>query len=167
MSQSIKCGINIVAAYSLVEEMSELTDYLNKTFGLTFSEGVGDNQINLVFHDERPLAKGATENPVIEFHAGELTNKVGQSITMDRFKFLLVKNNSTDSTLIVGGDANNLAIFAEAADKEVIQPLGVKLFLAPVDGINCETDAKLKMEHGDEGTSAPKYSLIAAGVDLA
>ena len=166
MTQSAKFLLNAIMSYSKTDEMSTLTDFLNQTFGLTFSEGVGDNQINLIFHDERPLAKGVTENPVIDFNDGSLTNKVSQAITIDKLKALLIKNNSTDSTLIVGGDADNVPIFGLPANTEVIPPLGVKLFLAPLDGVDITADSKMKMVHGDEGTSAPDYQIIVAGVDV-
>lgn len=165
--QSAKFNIGLTMAYSLIEEMSELSDYLNQSRGATFSEGEGANQINRIFHDQRPLGNGANET--LDFHDGSLTNKVAQTITLDKFKGLFVKNNSTDSTLIVGGAASNqLALFADVTDKEVLQPGGEKLFLAPdADGVDCSTNAKLKFEHGGEGTSAPKYDIIAVGVDPA
>lgn len=165
MTQSAKFSLNAIMSYSKTEEMSTLTDFLNKVFGLTFGEGTGANQINLIFHDEIDLAAGA--NHTKNFHDGTLTNKVSQAITMDIFKAIIVKNNSTDSTLIVGNSgANALALFGAVAHTEVIQPGGLLVQLAPdASGIDCSVNADLKFEHGNEGASAPKYQLIVAGVD--
>ena len=162
--QSAKFNIGLTMAYSLMEEMSELSDYLNQSRGATFSEGEWANQINLIFHDQRPLGDGANET--LDFHDGSLTNKVGQTITMDIFKGLFVRNNSTDSTLILGNAASNqLELFGAGTHTLVLQPGGDFMFLAPdADGVDCSTNGKLKIIHGGEGTSAPKYDIIAVGV---
>lgn len=165
MTQSAKYGLILTMSYSLVDEMSELTDFLNETRGLTFSEGTTANKINLIFHDEVALAGGA--NHTKNFHDGTLTNKVGQTITMDIFKGIYVKNKSTDSTLIIGNSgANGLALFGAVAHTIVLQPGGEWIFLAPdASGVDCSVNADLKFEHGNEGASAPGYDLIAVGVD--
>lgn len=165
--QSAKFNIGLTMAYSVIEEMSELSDYLNQNRGASFSEGEGANQINLIFHDQRALGDG--ENETLDFHDGSLTNKVSQAITMDKFKGLYIKNNSTDSTLILGNaGVNDLALFGAAAHTLVLQPLSeITLLFPDADGVDCTTNAKLKITHGGEGSSAPKYDIIAVGVDAA
>jgi len=165
MTQSAKYGLILTMSYSLVDEMSELTDFLNESRGLTFSEGITANKINLIFHDQRPLADAGNET--LNFHDGTLTNKVSQSITMDIFKGIYVKNKSTDSTLIIGNATTNaLAIFGAATHTIVLQPGSEWIFLAPdASGVDCSVNANLKFAHGGEGTSAPGYDLIAVGVD--
>jgi len=164
---SAKFNIGLTMASEIIDEMSKLSDYLNQSRGVTFTEGEGAGQINQIFHDQRELADGANET--LDFHDGSLTNKVQQAISMDKFKAIYVKNNSTDSTLIIGNAASNqLALFGAVTHTHVIRPGGDCLLTAPdADGIDCTTNAKLKFEHGGEGTSAPKYDLITAGVAVA
>lgn len=155
----------LVMLYSVVDEMSTLSDTLRETRGVTFAEGTGLNQINLIFHDERALGDGANET--IDINDGSLENKVGQSITIDIFKALYIKNKSDDSTLILGNAATNqIGLWGAAAHTQVLQPLGEVLILAPdASGVDVTTNAKLKIEHGGEGTDAPGYDIILAGVD--
>lgn len=167
MTVSAKFQINLVMSYSKEDELSVLTDTLNKTRGKTFSHGVGADQVNLVFHDTRPLADG--ENETLDFHDGSLTNKVGEDVTIDKLKAIYIKNNSDDSTLIIGNAASNqLALFGLATHTGIIEPKGDFLWLAPdVDGLDITSNAKLKFLHGGEGTDDPDYDIIIAGVDVA
>lgn len=167
MSKSAEIKLNLIIRDEETDELSTLSDYLNKQYGVSFAQGVGANQINMIFHDQRALAKGANET--LDFHDGSLTNKVNESITMDIFKVLIVKNNSTDSSLEVGGAATNaLGLFKDASDIEVIPPSGHRLFFAPdASGVDCTTNAKLKIARTNEGADpdSMKYDLIALGVD--
>lgn len=165
MTLSAQMKFTIVATDDNTDELSRLVDYLNLSRGVTFSEGEGANQINMVWHDQRSLADGANET--LDFHDGSLTNKVGVSITMDKIKALYIKNNSSEASLIIGGAvANQLGLFADGADKLVLPPGGELPFIAPgASGVDCSSNSDLKLEHDGTGSSELVYDIVVFGVD--
>jgi len=166
MSLSGKFGLSLVATDDSTDELSRLVDYLNLSRGVTFSEGEGANQIDMVFHDQRTLVDGANET--LDIHDGSLTNKVGVPITMDKLKALYIKNGSTEAGLIIGGAAaDQLGLFSDVSDKLVLPPGGEFLIIAPgASGIDCSSNSDLKLEHDGTGSSSLIYDIVIFGVDV-
>jgi hypothetical protein len=164
MSLSAKMSINPYMQDDAVSELSRLTDTLNLSRGITFSEGVGANQVNMVFHDQRTLTDAANET--LAFNDGSLTNKVGISITMDILKALYIKNTSTEADLIIGNATNPMAIFGAGTYTIEIKPDGEWVYVCPdVNGIDITTNDELRLEHDGTGTSDLIYDIIVLGVD--
>lgn len=168
MTLSSQLGISVVATDDNTVELSRLVDYLNLNRGKTFSEGEGADQVDMVFHDTRPLADGANET--INLHDGTLTNKVGISITMDKLKMLYIKNNSADADLIIGAaGVNAIALFGTPATETLnLPPKGEFVFLCPdANGVDISVNADLKLEHDGTGSDPLNYDIVAYGVDVA
>ena len=156
--------VSVAGTITKAEELSTLTDVISKVIGVTFALGTGANQGDGFFHDSVPLAQAA--NHTKDFTDSSLTDKLGEAVNFSKLKAIAVKNNSTNSTLIVGATgANQMAIFGANTERIVIQPGGVFVYICPdSSGLDISVNAKLKFEHGNEGASAPDYDFMILGV---
>ena len=166
MTLTGKIGINPYAMDDNLVELSRLVDTLNLSRGINFTEGVGANQINMIFHDQRTLADAANET--LAFNDGSLTNKVGVSITMDIVKAIYIKNTSSDATLILGNATSNaILLFGSTTHTHLCKPGGEFVFIAPdINGLDVTTNDELKFEHDGTGTDDLIYDLVVMGVDV-
>lgn len=158
-------GISASATMTKTEEMSTLTDVLSKVMNATFALGTGANQINGLFHDTRTLSDAANET--LNFlAAGSLEDKLGEAMDLDILKVLIVHNNSSDASLIVGATgAGQMPIFGATTEKITIPPGGTFVFTAPdVNGVDVSSAASMKFEHNGVGTSDLDYDVIVAGI---
>lgn len=164
MAITAKIGINPYCVDDNLDELSRLVDTLNLSRGITFTQGVGANQVNMIFHDQRTLTDGSNET--LAFNDGSLTNKVGISITMDILKAVYVKNTSVDASLILGNAVSPIGFFGAGTHTAVIKPGGEWVFVCPdVNGIDITTNDEIKFEHNGVGVDNLIYDLIVMGVD--
>lgn len=164
MAITAKITINPYTVDDNLDELSRLVDTLNLSRGITFTQGVGANQVNMIFHDQRTLADAANET--LAFNDGSLTNKVGISITMDIVKAIYIKNTSVDADLIIGNATLPMPIFGSGAHTLNLPPGGEFVFIAPdANGVDITSNDELKFEHDGTGTDNLIYDLIVMGVD--
>ena len=165
MTLSGKLAINPYAMDDHLVELSMLVDTLNLSRGITFTEGVGANQVNMIFHDQRTLTDGANET--LAFNDGSLINKVGIAITMDIVKAMYIKNTSSDAALIIGNaTANAMLLFGATTHTHLCKPDGEFVVIAPdANGIDITSNDELKLEHDGVGTSDLIFDIIVMGVD--
>lgn len=156
---------SVSATVGKIDEMITLTGVISETLGITFALGTGANQADSIFSDQRTLTDAANET--LNFlAAGSLEDKLGEAIDYDILKAIVIKNTSTDASLIIGATgAGQMAIFGANTESIILPPGGVFEFISPdVNGVDISTNASLKFEHDGVGTSDLIYKIIVLGV---
>ncbi len=131
--------------------------------GDTLANGTGDNLADMIFHDQRTLTATSEELDL----AGSLPNTLtGTAMTFAKVKGLIIKvvTTGTGKKLTIGGAAANawLGWFADASDKEDVDPNGIYMQWSPTDGkaVTAGTADKLKI---DAGANTIVYDIIIIG----
>jgi hypothetical protein len=164
---SLVTAITIVLniTHTKAEALATLSDPVALSRQIALTDGDGANEADTLFHDQRTLADGANET--LDLHDGSLADAFGDAVTLDILKVLYIKNNSADANLLIGGAAAaQLGLFADTSDVLKLPPGGQILLSAPdAAGIDCSTNAALKIAHDGTGSSSLTYDIIAVGVD--
>jgi len=166
LTAKINILLNIVHTNDL--DLGEPTDNIELTRGVSYTDGTGANQADVIWHDTRPLADGASEEIALDGVGGNaVTDAFGTTLTLDILKGLYIKNNSTDANLLIGGAAGTqLGLFADGGDKLTLPPGGEFFISAPnATGIDTTTNCDLKIAHDGTGSSALTYDIVVVGVD--
>lgn len=133
--------------------------------GWTYGTGAG--AVNVIYADTITLADGA--NTTLDLYASEtLLDIFNRALTMTALKFLYIKNNSADATLLVGGGvANDIGIWADTSDITKIPPGGDAILWndPSAAGLDITTNKNLKLEHDGIGSSSMDVDVIAMGLD--
>jgi hypothetical protein len=150
----------------LAADLAELRAPLRKA-ARNWTFGTGAGAVNLIYADTTTLADGA--NTTLDLYAsGTLKDVHNRDLTMAALKFLYIKNNSADATLLVGGGASNdLGIFAATSDILKIPPGGDAILWndPSASGLDITTNKNLKIEHDGTGSSSMDVDVIAMGLD--
>lgn len=103
---------------------------LRREISIAFADGVGVNQANLLFHDQRTLAASATEDLDL---AGALTDVYGQTVSFARIKAVIVvaASGNTNNVNVTRPASNGVPLFLAASDGIAVLPGGVFLWAAP------------------------------------
>ncbi len=136
--------------------------------GAIFTDGTGINQVNELFHDERTLADGVSEELDL---AGVLLNPLGDIVNFTSIKAMAIYSAATTNLakLEVGGAAANAFIFAKiAADLAIVGPQKGASFLlldpsAAGIPVVAGTGDKLKITHDGSDTASFTYRIVLLG----
>jgi len=131
-----------------------------------WSYGTGANQVNVIFQDTVTLADGA--NDTLDLYAsGSLLDVFNRALTIESLKFLYIKNNSADASLLVfGGDSVDIGILGGATEQLTIKPGGHLLWTDPsAAGLDITTNKNLYIEHDGTGSSTMDVDIVAMGLD--
>jgi len=131
-----------------------------------WSYGTGANAVNVIYQDKVTLADG--DNDTLDLYAsGSLLDIFNRALTMSALKFLYIKNNSADASLLVfGGDATDIGILGGATEQLTIKPGGHFLWLDPsAAGLVLTTNKNLYLEHDGTGDDTMDVDVIAMGLD--
>ncbi|MDM7915706.1 MAG: hypothetical protein QUU85_10650 [Candidatus Eisenbacteria bacterium] len=131
---------------------------------LTWTNGVGANQANVVWTAERTLAASATED--LDFAGGGLTDAFGAAVAPAKIRAVIVSASAGDTnSVVLGGDANSVPFLSAAATTVSIQPGGVFVFTAPaVAGVPVTAGTGDIIQVANSGAGTPvTYSIIVLG----
>ncbi|HKQ02636.1 MAG TPA: hypothetical protein VJ735_20125 [Actinomycetes bacterium] len=119
MPATLTSTLTISALTQLVEalDLSSRRNDQNYSKSWSLASGVGANQADKIFHDQRTIAASGTDSLDL---AGVLTDVFGATITFARIKAVIV--------VAASGNINNVNVTRPASN-------GVPLFLAPGAGI--------------------------------
>lgn len=124
----------IAAAFTSALDMGTARVDHDQTDRQTWSSGVGANQADVLWSDERTVTSGSTDSIDV---AGALTGLLGGTVTMARVKAIRVRNSNAAGTAnttnisLTRPASNGVPIFAAAGDAIPIHPGGVVLIQAP------------------------------------
>jgi len=95
---------------------------LSKTIQAAFTSGVGLNQIDRVFVDERVISGSATDQ--LDLIGGGLLDILGATFAPARIKILIVNNLGPNTVNLQRPAANGVAIYLAVSDGEPIHSGG-------------------------------------------
>ena len=107
---------------------------VNKAFSNTFTDGTGDDQVDLVFTDQRTI--NASSDDELDLY-GSLTDAFGNTLNFAKVKVIVIKASAANSNNInIGGSASNPfdGPFLSSSDIHVLQPDGIYVTTAPNTG---------------------------------
>ena len=159
-------GATIDITAFLAGDLSEIrVPAIVNPFG--WSYGAGANAVNIVYADSITLTDGSNDTLDL-FASGALLDIFGRALTMAAIKFLYIKNTSTDSGLLIGGNASfDLLIFAATSDIVYVPAGGAFLWACPTAaGVVTSTNKNLYLEDDAAGAAGNKViQVIAMGLD--
>jgi hypothetical protein len=153
--------LGVTANYTKTTGLTTSRDRLEKTFEQLFSSGTGSGQANVLWHGERTLADGASENLDL---AGILTDAFGDTVTLAKCKGLIIANKSTTQTISVGGAAATqfVAWVGSATDYVKVAPGGVLALFNPGGYTVTAASADL-LKIANSAGAAAIYDIIIIG----
>jgi hypothetical protein len=108
-------GLDVIATVSVSARMAATQDLgsvlatMNKSYGVTLTDGSLAGQANELFHDQRTLAASATED--LDLAGAVLLDPLGGTASFARVKGLVVSAAAANiNNVIVGGAATNAFI---------------------------------------------------------
>lgn len=131
---------------------------------IDLANGTGDDQADLIFHDQRTLAASATENLDL---AGVLTDPFGNAITFATVKAIVLRAAAGNTNDVIMGGAASAAFvgpFGDATDTVAVRPGGALVLAAPADGwtVTATTADILKAANSSSGTGVT-YDITIIG----
>ena len=164
LTTNVKLAFN--CSFVTDRDLSNTTDPLHIDRSITWTDGDAADKANMIFHDKRSLADGASEELNL-YDSGSLEDPHGELLTMEKLKLVYLYNTSADATLLVGAaTATPVDLCSDPTDIIEIPPGGKFLWTAPgAAGIDVTTNKFLKLEHNGDGTSALVYEIVLIGCD--
>lgn len=154
MATSLKTDLQVSVKHVFTNplDLSTAKDELTLNIPITLTNGTAAGMADVVFHDERTLTTGASEDLDL---AGTMTNAFGTTVTFAKIKAILIYNTSTVRTLTIGGASFNgwISRMGSSTHTFKIGPGGFDFFYEPVGfAVTADTADLLKILN-DSGTS--------------
>jgi hypothetical protein len=132
-----------------------------ESFSKKFLTGIGVDQSDMVFADERTLAASASET--LDFN-GALLDPLGGPFTPSKLRGLYVEADPANTNDVVIGNATNpILVFGVATGKVAIRPGGCFLFVDPTGvTVTAATADEIKALNSAGGTGVT-YRMLAWG----
>ena len=128
------------------------------------ANGVGANQANVLWSDQRTLTASSTED--LDFAGGGLTDVFGAAIAPAKVRAILIYAATTNTNnVVVGGDANSIPFLSTAATTVSIQPGGSLILTAPASAgiaVTAGTGDIFQVANSGGGTSVV-YDIVVLG----
>jgi hypothetical protein len=144
MSTAASLKLQITADQTTAPDLGSLIAHVENILNLTFSDGAGASQANVVYASRRTLAASATEDLDL---SGALTQPNGAAAVFARVKAILVK--------AAAANANNVNVQRHAS-------AGVPIFLAASDGVAVQPNGGFCLV----SPTAAGYAVTATTADL-
>jgi hypothetical protein len=160
MALSINVSLGIRATETAASDLSSARDLLNMALSQAFTDGTGNNQCDKIFHDERTLPGGFTEDLDL---SGVLLGKLSTTpIAFAKVKLILVVNKSATLTVSVGGATTQFVNWVGASGDIVkIAPSGFMFLVAPLAGYAVTNSSADLLTISSSGAAV--YDIVIAG----
>jgi hypothetical protein len=149
---------------ALLTDGSVIADQANDGPSISFSDGTGAKKCNQQYHALGTLAQSATDS--LDLSGTSLKDGHNRNVALARVQVIKIRNNSTTNSLVIGGNANALMIFANANDKLILPPLAEILMVCQSAAgwvVTAGTGDILDITHGGEDATASTYYIEIAG----
>jgi hypothetical protein len=163
ISGTIRLNVNL--QHQKIEDLGTVVKDLSISDSIPFAYGTGVNQINKLYGVTQVLADGANATLNL-YNSGTLLDSFGNAVAISALKFLYVKNNSTDATLLLfGGNSADIPICSAATGQIKIPPGQSFIYTNPsAAGLVISTNKNLRIEHDGTGTSTMSVDIIVGGI---
>lgn len=141
----------------------QATDTVTVSRGPNFSDGVGDNQADIFYHDTRTIASGGETHDLAA--GATIKDAFGNNMSLTKLKGLVVVNLAAAANLLVGaGGATSVALFSDVTDILEIPAGGMFVWTAPkAVGLDVSANKDLKIAH--DGGGNEDYEIYLIGIN--
>lgn len=155
--------VKLVATLSDPLDLSTPKDEVWKSISLLFTNGIGDDQGNEMFHDERTLAASATED--LDLSGTALQNVFGDNIALTEMKVLIVEalSTNTNNVEVSRPASNGVPFLAAAGDKVSLGPGDFFVFVRRAGVTVTAGTGDLITFTNSAGSTEVKYRVIILG----
>lgn len=164
VTQNSTLTVAIDAVLTNANDLSSTVDKLLKSYSTALTQGTGDNNANMIWHDQRTLAASATED--LDF-AASLTSIInGATLTFTKIKAIIVfaAAANTNNVQVTRPASAGVVLFLAASDGVAVLPGGMFLLTAPKAGIAVTaTTADLVTFTNSAGTTSVTYDVVVIG----
>lgn len=165
MAATLAGNIKVSAdfTYSNALDLTTTKDVISQAFSNVFTSGTGDDQVDLIWHDQRTVSASSTDSLDL---AGSLSDAFGNTLTFVELKGIIIRAASGNTNnVVVGGNANPVVGWvSDATDEIVIKPGGLFCLTAPGTGhtVTASTGDILDVANSGAGASVT-YDIILIG----
>jgi hypothetical protein len=164
MTLSVSTHFALDARYVKALDLTSPLDELIYVRRIDLASGIGANQADLLWHDQRTLAASGTEDLDL---AGGLTDAFGTALTMVKVKELVVcaAAGNTNDVQVTRPAANGVPLFLAASDGIAVPPGGMIHLQAPGAAgvaVTAGTGDLITVTNGGAGTSVT-YDVVIIG----
>jgi hypothetical protein len=152
----------LVSAVDSLDLGAERKASVSKVLTTTFASGVGLNQLDRLFFDERTIAGSGTD--ALDFNGGGLVDALNTAWAPARLKFLVVLNLGPNDIQVVRPASNGIPLYLAAGDGEQIPLNGLLVKVWPSAAgivVTAGTGDLLNIINTAAGTIT--YQIIAGG----
>ena len=111
-------------------DISTAKDQPRKTLSAVFADGTGINQANNVYHAQRLLTTGQSED--LDLAGGGLLNPFGNALTFTKVKAIVIFALAANTTILtLSRPTNGLPFFGAVGDALDLKPGGIFMFIDP------------------------------------
>lgn len=162
----VQLSLTLAWQYLQALDLSNVRDAGARNFDDALVQGTGLDQADLLWHDRRTLAGGASEE--LDLTGGLTASVSGAALTFARVKGIVLKNRSlaTDATLSVGGAASQAfsACFGAGDDVLKIGPDGLVVLWNPSAAGYAVTDGSSdRLKFAAAGAGSLEYDVLIFG----
>jgi hypothetical protein len=165
MTLKTRINVSVSALHTSPLDLNTPSSPLDYAVNTVLASGVGADQADRIFHDQRTLAASTSENLDL---AGVLVDAFGAVLTFARVKGIIVAPAAGNTNAVeVGGVANGLAgwVGDATSDKVVVRKGGLFLLLAPdavAYPVTAGTADLIKIANSGAGTPVT-YDVVIIG----
>lgn len=163
-SLSMTFALTLAAQLTKSLDLSTPLDSVSYKKQLALASGVGANQGDMLWHDQRTIAASGTDSLDL---AGVLTDAFGQTQTFARIKGIIVAAaaGNTNNVNVTRDATNGVPLFLAASDGIPVRPGGLFAWMAPdavAVAVTPGTGDLLVIANSGAGTSVT-YDVIIIG----
>jgi len=163
---SLTASVELVVTGTLTNtlDLATVSSPLVIRRALALANGVGANQANVIWSDNRTLAPSASEN--LDLNGGGLVDAFGTAIAPARLRTVVIYAAAANTNnLTLFGNANSVPLLNTAATTVTLQPGGVYVYTAPATAgtvVTAGTGDIIQVANAGAGTSVT-YDIVVIG----
>ena len=163
MSLTAKLNLTLAATLTSALDLSTPDDTLSYSHKVNLTSGTGNNQGDMLWHDQRTLAASGTEDLDL---AGALSNAFGATQTFVELVAvgIFAASGNTNDVQLTRPASNGAPLFLAAGDGIAVKPGGAFYWVAPNTGITVTAGTgDLLTVTNSAGSTGVTYDVVIIG----
>lgn len=171
MALSATVKASIAATQTRVLDIASGSAAFNPASSISYSDGAGANQANLIWSDTRTIAASGTDEidltGLVNSPQVAMTDVYGQTVTFARVKAIYVAaaSGNTNNVNVVRPASNGFALFLAAGDGLALAPGDVFMWASPTAAGKAVTGGSADLLHliNSAGSTTVTYTIVIIG----